>query len=78
MTELFLIVVQVSPEEGSAESAGLAQDQRQQEAAQEAEDGEARQPRVQHAGVSWPIRGEYCDHTDQSGVSIVTTLTNKR
>ena len=62
MTELFLIVVQVSPEEGGAESAGLAQDQHQQEAAQEAEDGDTRQPRVQHAGVSWPIRGEYCDH----------------
>ena len=63
MTELFLIVVQpVSPEEGSAESAALAEHQHQQEAAQEPEDGDTRQPRVQHAGVSWPIRGEYCDH----------------
>ena len=49
---LIVVLQAVSPEEGSAESAGLAQHQRPQEAAQEAEDGEARQPRVQHAGVS--------------------------
>ena len=41
-TILIVVLQAVSPEEGSAESACLAEHQHQQEAAQEAEDGDTR------------------------------------